>query len=162
MPHSPRHRPAQSLRPPALGDLASSIVWFDALVTNVDRTARNTNLLVWHRRLWLIDHGASLYFHHDWDGGLERARSRFAPIREHVLLRFATSIEAADARLAPLVTETLIDEVLGLVPDEWLGAEAGFASPASHRAAYREYFLARLSSPREWVEEAASARALFV
>lgn len=142
--------------------LASSIVWFDAFVTNVDRTARNTNLLVWHRDLWMIDHGASLYFHHDWESGPGRSRGRFPAIREHVLLRWATEIAAADAELSVRLTPAIIDEVLQLIPDAWLGDEPRFADAGEHRAAYREYFLQRLENPREWVEEATGARALLV
>ena len=88
------------------GELASCIVWFDAFVTNVDRTARNTNMLMWHRKLWLIDHGASLYFHHSRDGFLERATQPFALIKDHVLLPFADRIAEVDATLASRLTRT--------------------------------------------------------
>ena len=142
--------------------LASAIVWFDALVTNVDRTARNTNMLMWHRRLWLIDHGAALYFHHNWAGYLARSRSPFPNVREHVLLPSASALEEADARLAPLVTGELVGELLGLVPEEWLAAEPRFASPGEHRAAYAEYFHSRARAPRDFVREARDARALSV
>ncbi|HEX8254811.1 MAG TPA: HipA family kinase [Thermoanaerobaculia bacterium] len=136
--------------------LAAKIVWFDALVTNVDRTPRNTNLLVWHGNLWLIDHGASLYFHHAWsDDFLERARTPFAAIKDHVLLPWASDILEVDAELAPLVTAEAIDAIVALIPEEWLG-------DATHRAGYREWLLRRLQSPREWVEEAARARTLLV
>ena len=142
--------------------LASSIVWFDAYVTNVDRTARNTNMLMWHRRLWLIDHGAALYFHHAWDNHLERSRSPFKQIREHVLLPFASELEEADARLSALVTHGLIKELLALVPDEWLNSEARFADAGTHRDAYAEYLLSRLQTPRDFLKEAADARAVSV
>src|SRR4051794_21731788 len=101
-------------------DLASAVVWFDAYVTNVDRTPRNTNLLMWHRRLWLIDHGAALYFHHDWQNYVERSRSPFPLIKEHVLLPFASALGEADARLSAHLSPDLIREVLSLIPDEWL------------------------------------------
>ncbi|HYC88172.1 MAG TPA: HipA family kinase [Thermoanaerobaculia bacterium] len=139
--------------------LASSIVWFDALVTNVDRTAKNTNLLVWHKELWMIDHGASLIFHHSWDQHLERARNPYKQAREHVLLPWATELAAADSALAPRLTREAIDGVLALIPDEWLGDEPRFASMAEHRAAYRDVLLRRLDAPREWVEDAARAQA---
>jgi hypothetical protein len=142
--------------------LASAIVWFDAYVTNVDRTARNTNMLMWHRRLWLIDHGAALYFHHSWDNYLERSRSPFKQISEHVLLPWASELEEADARLSALVTPDLIEGLLALIPDEWLTSEARFDGPAGHRAAYAEYVLARLQTPRGFVKEAADARAVSV
>ena len=142
--------------------LASDIVWFDAYVTNLDRTPRNTNLLVWHGRLWLIDHGAALYFHHDWRDVLSRAASPFAPIKDHVLLPYASGIAAADARLAALLTPALIDATVALIPDAWLGDEPSFASHADHRAAYRAYLTQRLAAPRAFVEEARRARTVHV
>ncbi|MFL6256657.1 MAG: HipA family kinase [Pyrinomonadaceae bacterium] len=142
--------------------LASAIVWFDAYVTNVDRTARNTNMLMWHRRLWLIDHGAALYFHHSWDNYLERSRGAFKQIKEHVLLPSASQLEETDARLSALVTPALIKELLAFVPDEWLTSEPRFADADAHRAAYAAYLLTRLEAPRDFVKEAADARALSV
>lgn len=137
--------------------LASAVVWFDAFVSNVDRTARNTNLLMWHRRLWLIDHGAALYFHHDWRTGLERAGSAFPMIKDHVLLKQASELPAADARLAPLFTPAEVERVLALVPDAWLLADGSFATAQAHRAAYCDYFQRRLAAPRAFAEEAARA-----
>ena len=134
--------------------LASTIVWFDALVTNVDRTAKNTNLLLWHRNLWLIDHGATLIFHHNWDGFLENARKPFAHIKDHVLLRWATELATVDARLAAQLTPDVIAQIVELIPEEWIEGD--------ERAAYREYFVRRLESPREWMEEAARARTIRV
>ena len=142
--------------------LASSIVWFDAYVTNVDRTARNTNMLMWHRRLWLIDHGAALYFHHSWDNHLARSRVAFKQVREHVLLPYASEVAGADARLSALVTPELIKGLLSLVPDDWLTPETRFADADAHRAAYAEYLLTRLQAPRDFVKEAADARAVSV
>jgi hypothetical protein len=140
---------------PVIGQspLASAIVWFDALVTNVDRTAKNTNLLVWHRKLWMIDHGATLIFHHQWESYRERSRTPFAAIREHVLLPWAGDIRAADAELAPRLTPEVIDGVLALIPEPWL--EEG-----PSRAVYREYLSERLQEPRDWMEEAVRARTL--
>jgi hypothetical protein len=129
--------------------LAAAIVWLDAFVENVDRTPRNVNLLVWHRRLWLIDHGAALYRHHS---GLdpEAARGPFPAVRDHVLLGAAGSIAEADAELAPRVTRELIEQVVARVPPEWLDP----ATPAD----YVDYLCARLEEPRAWVEEAEEAR----
>ena len=138
-------------------ELAAAIVWFDAFVTNVDRTARNTNLLLWGGQVWLIDHGAALYFHHQWPGWEERAQSPFPQIREHVLLPLADDLAAADARLRPLVTDEAIRQAVSDLPDEWLGDEALFASVAEHREAYVTYLLARLHGPRRWLEEAIDA-----
>jgi hypothetical protein len=145
---------AQSVDPA----LASAIVWFDGYITNVDRTPRNTNMLWWHRKLWLIDHGAALYFHHAWTDYLARARSPFAAIRDHVLLPFASDLRAADARLAPLVTPELVDALVEAIPEFWLD-ELTFADPAEYRTAYRDYLLARITEPRAFVEEAIHARA---
>jgi len=143
--------------------LASAIVWFDALVTNVDRTAKNTNLLLWHRNLWMIDHGATLIFHHNWsDDVLKRARKPFTAIKHHVLLRWATEIATIDTELAAMLTPNVIDGVLAAIPDDWLADEPRFANADQHRAAYRDYLLHRLESPRHWVEDAADAQTLSV
>jgi len=139
--------------------LAARVVWFDAYVTNVDRTPRNTNLLVWHRRLWLIDHGAALYFHHSWEGYRERSRGRFPQVREHVLLPFAEGLREADEEMSARVTPVLLGEILGLVPGEWLTHDSPFADPEEGRAAYAEYLTGRLAAPRGFAEEAADARA---
>jgi hypothetical protein len=140
-------------------DLAADIVWFDALITNVDRTPRNTNMLLQHDRLFLIDHGASLYFHHlpqEWG---RNARSRFPHIRDHVLLPFAGDIAVAGTRLAPLLTEEALRAVVATIPDEWLSGEERFADVAAHREAYVQYFLTRLAAPRPFEEEASDAAA---
>jgi hypothetical protein len=143
-------------------ELASAVVWLDAYTTNIDRTPRNTNLLVWHRKLWLIDHGASLYFHHDWANYLERSRNPFRQIKEHVLLPFAGALPETDASLSARVTEALVRDVLSLIPDEWLTGEPRFATADEHRAAYTEYLLTRLALPRDFAQEAANARTLSV
>jgi hypothetical protein len=139
-------------------DLASRIVWFDALVTNVDRTPRNPNLLTWHGRLWLIDHGASLYFHHTWSGWEAASRRPFAAARDHVLLPFAGTIPEADGALAPRLTSEVLREVVDLVPAEWLSDERGFAHAAAVRTAYVEFLRSRLEEPRGWVENLEEAR----
>jgi hypothetical protein len=145
--------------PPPAGEEASAIVWFDALVTNVDRTPKNPNLLTWHRQLWLIDHGASLYFHHGWDGWLERAATPFAPIKDHVLLPWAAGLPEAAARLAPRLTREVVEAVVGAIPEGWLGGpDVPFASVAEHRAAYVTWLLARLSASTRFTEEAVRAR----
>ena len=136
-------------------ELAAAIVWFDALITNVDRTARNPNLLRWHRALYLIDHGAALFFHHQWAGHLERARAPFPAIAQHVLLPFAGDLEAADAQLAPLVTEPLLVALVADVPDAWL---AGGETAEATRRGYVDHLLARLAAPRAFVEEAVRAQ----
>lgn len=147
---------------PIDADLASAIVWFDAYVTNIDRTPRNTNMLIWARRLWLIDHGASLYFHHTWADYLERARAPFKPIGEHALLPLATRLPAADERLRPLLTRQTLAAIVALIPDAWLGDVPQFASVEEHRAAYVEYLLTRRAASSVFVEEAEHARAQLV
>jgi hypothetical protein len=142
--------------------LASKIVWFDALVTNVDRTPRNTNLLVWHRNIWLIDHGASLYFHHSWQNPAESSRGRFPAVREHVLLPWAARIAEVDAELTAMLAVERIRSVIELIPDSWLGDVPEFPSIAAHRTAYVDWFTQRLAGPRDWVEEAVRARAVLV
>ncbi len=127
-------------------------------MTNVDRTARNPNLLMWHKRLWLIDHGAALFFHHSWNDFLARSRSRFPQIREHVLLPFASDLPGPTSTLSARLTPELIYRIVALVPDEWLDEGAGFATPAAHRTAYADFLLARLEGPRLFVEEALHAR----
>ncbi len=143
--------------------LASATVWFDAYTTNVDRTLRNTNILVWHGKLWLIDHGAALYFHHSWDAGyIERSRRPFKQISEHVLLPFADSLSEADAELSSRLSPETVHQIIEMIPAEWLGQEPLFASIEQHRAAYVEYLLGRLETPRAFAEEARNARSLYI
>jgi hypothetical protein len=137
-------------------DLASRIVWFDAYISNVDRTVRNTNMLMWHRRLHLIDHGAALYFHHDWRDHLERASRPFAQIKDHVLLRFASRVAEVDAAMAARLDGATIEAIVALIPDAWLDDESGFASHAEHRDAYVQYLTRRLQPPRAFSRQAAS------
>jgi len=132
-------------------DLASRILWFDALVTNVDRTPRNPNLLTWHNRLWLIDHGASLYFHHTWKGWEAASKRPFVAARDHVLLPFAGAIAETDAALASGLPQEVLNEIVDLVPEEWLRDEPGFVDTATLRAAYVEFLSRRLEEPRGWV-----------
>jgi hypothetical protein len=143
-------------------DLASSVVWFDAYVTNVDRTARNTNMLMWHRRLWLIDHGAALYFHHTWNNYRERSRDSFAMIKDHVLLRFASSLREIDSRMSGRVSHDIIDSVVKLIPDVWLAGDSSLGGPDLQRDAYTEYLQRRLELPHAFLEEAIRARSLYV
>jgi hypothetical protein len=148
--------PAAGFAPPP--DICAAVVWFDSFVTNVDRDARNTNMLVWHRRLWLIDHGSALYIHHAWRGAAAHARKPLAQIKNHVLLPLAGSILDADDRLAPLLTKDLFQRIIESVPDAWLAAEDGLPTPAAHRAAYLDYLTRRLAAHRELAEEAERVR----
>jgi hypothetical protein len=139
-------------------ELASRIVWFDAYVTNLDRTPRNANMLMWHRRLWLIDHGAALYFHHAWKDMDQRSKDPFALIKEHILLPFADTLEAADEAMTDALTEAVIKDVVDLVPDDWMKDNSQFTTTAENRKAYVEYLTRRLEAPRNFVEEAIRAR----
>jgi len=137
-------------------DLAARLLWFDALVLNVDRSWRNPNLLLWHRETWLIDHGAALYFHHRWGPDRRPAAEYRYDAGEHVMLPVAGSVVDADRALRPLVTAEVLTEVLALVPDEWLGD-----APDEVRAAYRAFFEVRLAQADTWVpalEETRAAR----
>ena len=133
--------------------LASQIVWLDAFTTNVDRTPRNPNMLVWHERTWLIDHGAALYQHHGDRDLAPRAREPFALIADHVLLPLASELSASDQRMAAMLDADAIAAAVAAVPADWLG-EAATAT----RASYRDYLNARIASPRGFVVEAEAAR----
>ena len=140
-------------------DLASTAVWFDAFVTNVDRTARNPNLLCWHKSLYFIDHGAALYFHHDWRDLTTKASSRFPAIRNHILLPWATRIEMLDDDLRARLGGPVFTKILEDVPDAWLLPEPGASTPAEKRAAYVHYLGVRLNAASSFIEEAVGARA---
>jgi hypothetical protein len=126
--------------------LAADVVWFDALVTNTDRSPRNPNVLTWHRRLWLIDHGASLFIHHTWVDPDAHARRPLSTIGDHVMLPFAGPLQGAHDRLGPLVTEPLLRELVALPPDEWLASTAAVGGPDEQREAYVRYLMTRLGS----------------
>jgi hypothetical protein len=143
-------------------ELASSVVWFDAYATNVDRTPRNANMLMWHKRLWLIDHGASLYFHHTWSNYLERSRHAFAHIKDHILLSSAGLLRELDETLAARLTPEVIGGIVNLIPDGWLDADSTFESAGAFRQAYLDYLLRRLEPPRLFVQEAARVRSSLV
>jgi hypothetical protein len=139
-------------------ELASAIVWFDAFVCNVDRTVRNVNMLIWHRRLWLIDHGASLYFHHAWNSADQHATTPFALIKDHVLLKFASALAQVDAQMASLFTADKFASIVRLIPDSWLVEDPGFAGIDGQREAYLNYFILRMQSSDVFVQEAIRAR----
>jgi hypothetical protein len=142
-------------------EVAARVVWFDAYLCNVDRTARNPNMLMWHRKLWLIDHGAALYFHHDpaWVQNAARARDPFPLIKDHVLLRTARRIDAVDADMAAAITPDVVGQVVSLIPQDWLVDAGGSDSAAPPlRAAYQRLLLDRAAAPRAFVEEAVRVR----
>ena len=142
--------------------LASQIVWLDSFIMNVDRTARNTNMLMWHKELWLIDHGASLYFHHSWDNWAQQSQSPFSSIKNHVLLPQATELEAVDAEFRQKLTPKRIQEIVALVPDEWLSDESTTQSAEERRQVYIQFLEARLAASEIFVKEAQNARKTLV
>ncbi len=141
-------------------ELASKIVWFDAFTANVDRTPRNANILIWHKELWLIDHGASIYFHHNWNKFLENAQNPFKQIKDHILLPFADDIEKTDAEFSAKLTPEILKEIIDLIPDIWFENDSKTAEPKELRAAYLEFFTTRLNAPRNFVKEIENARTL--
>lgn len=157
LPGSLTYDPASDAPPSP--ELAADIVWFDSLVTNIDRMPQNPNLLLWHGKLWLIDHGAALYVHSNWKDPDGTAAQAFAPITHHVLLPVAGSIETADARLASKVTRELLEEILAATPDDWLEDDV-LGRPADEvRRAYVDWLLARLEARATWVAAAEAGRA---
>jgi hypothetical protein len=138
--------------------LASSIVWFDALVCNVDRTVRNVNMLMWHRRLWLIDHGAALYFHHAWNRDDRHALDPFALIKEHVLLKYASALADVHAQMAARLTPGRLASIVQSIPESWIPDDPGFSGMSEQREAYLNYFMVRLQSSSVFVQEAIRAR----
>ncbi|HEY8894602.1 MAG TPA: HipA family kinase [Niastella sp.] len=134
--------------------LASQIVWLDGLLMNVDRTARNTNMLVWHKELWLIDHGASLYFHHNWQSWKEQAVKPFVQLKDHVLLPQATKLNEVDAEFKTILTEEKVRAIVALLPDEWLSTDEQEATIAERRQVYADFLITRIASSHIFVKEA--------
>ena len=137
--------------------MASEIVWLDCLVTNVDRTARNTNMLIWHKELWLIDHGAALYFHHSGQNWEEQAKRPFAQIKEHVLLPKATELETVDADFRKILTPERIQAIVNLLPEDWL-APSAFDDAEENRQMYANFLNTRIAHSEIFVKEANHAR----
>lgn len=142
-------------------ELAAAIVWFDAYLTNVDRTVRNTNMLLWHRKIWLIDNGAALFAQYSGPDFPKRSQNRFPQIREHVLLPYVGDLRAADERLSARLSPELLTAIVDLIPESWLG-DAAYPNVAAERAAYASYLTERLTGPRAFVEEAIDARSHIV
>lgn len=138
--------------------LASKIVWLDALLTNVDRTPKNTNMLLWNRELWLIDHGASLYFHHAWQDWEQHAQRPFPQIKDHVLLPRASELEQVDEMFRSLLTEEKIRSVVALLPDVWLDWDPSFSNPDQYRDIYIRFLTSRVSASDIFVKAAQDAR----
>ena len=141
---------------------ASRLVWLDAFLANIDRTARNTNMLLWNRELWLIDQGASLYFHHSWSDWEKAALSPFPYVKDHALIRHATRMEEADAEMRARITPEVIDAVVDAVPDDWLAASGTPVSVAEQRDVYRNFLKTRLSNSQIFVSNASRTRKTLV
>lgn len=139
-------------------ETASKIVWLDAFLTNIDRTFRNTNMLIWNRELWLIDFGASLYFHHSWDGWEEKAKTPFLMIKDHVLLDKATELRKIDLEFKSKITPEILSSIINLIPDDWLHWRDTELSPEEIRTVYFEFLKIRLENSEIFVKAAEDAR----
>ena len=142
--------------------LGSQIVWLDCLLLNVDRTSRNTNMLWWNKELWLIDHGAGLYFHHSWQKWEEKAQTPFAQIKDHVLLPYATQLAEVDKEFRQILTSERIRAIVSLIPEQWLLVDSPFQSAEEHRQAYVRFLETRLAHSETFVKETRDARAALV
>ncbi|TAE29190.1 MAG: aminotransferase class I and II [Cytophagales bacterium] len=142
--------------------LASQIVWLDCLMTNVDRTARNTNMLIWHKELWLIDHGASLYFHHTGQPWQDHATRPFVQVKDHVLLARASELQTVDADFKAILTPDWIEAIVALIPDDWLTDASEEVSPAERRQMYVQFLTTRLAHSAVFVNAADHARQTLV
>lgn len=142
-------------------ELASRVLWLDCFLMNVDRTSRNTNMLWWKKELWLIDHGASLYFHHSWQS-TNNAYKPFPAVKDHVFLLIASELEAADEFCRPLLTVARLREIVSLIPEEWLRDDANFENTDAHRQAYIDFLEARTAQSQLFINEAVNARAALV
>ncbi len=138
--------------------LASQIVWLDAFITNVDRTFRNTNMLIWYKELWLIDHGAALYFHHSFSDPETHARSPFALIKDHVLLPQASLLKEVNIEYRALLNEEKIRSITALIPAEWMQWEGIELSPEEVREVYTQFLLTRLNNSDIFINQAQHAR----
>jgi hypothetical protein len=141
---------------------ASKIVWLDCLLTNVDRTPRNTNMLIWNKELWLIDHGAALYFHHSWDNWTEHATRPFIQVKDHVLLPQASRLEEVDAASRNVLTSERINAIVALIPDEWLTGWTSGQSPDEIRSVYTRFLITRIAASAIFTNEAQHARTALI
>ncbi|QOY89597.1 HipA family kinase [Paludibaculum fermentans] len=160
LPGSTMFDPAARDKAPA--DQASMAVWFDSFVTNIDRTASNPNLLLWHKALYFIDHGAALYFHHNWQSLDQMAQSAFPAVKKHLLLRWASAIRQAETEAKLKLNESVFAAILDQVPDAWLVPNAGDGDAATRRAGYLRFLTERLTASASFTEEALRARSELV
>lgn len=142
--------------------LASKIVWFDAYTTNIDRTVKNTNMLIWHKELWLIDHGATFYFHHSWDNWEKAAVSPFTYIKDHVLLPQASQVEEINAEMMALLADEKLQEITNLIPEAWLIWEGSKMAPEAIRDVYFQFLVQRRNHSNNFVKQIQDARETLV
>ena len=142
--------------------LASKIVWLDTFITNVDRTFKNTNMLIWHKELWLIDHGACLYFHHSWDNWEQHAKSPFSLIKDHVLLPQASLIAEVDLEFKKVLTDKKLRDIVTLIPEEWLMWDDAVLKPEAIQDIYFQFLITRLNHSEIFINEAQNARAALI
>ncbi|HET8753297.1 MAG TPA: HipA family kinase, partial [Salinimicrobium sp.] len=138
--------------------LASQVLWLDAFITNVDRTCKNTNMLIWYKDLWLIDHGAAFYFHHSWSNFDQQAKSPFKFVKDHVLLPQASLLEEVDEEFKNILSEEKLREIVDLIPDEWLEWKETNESPEEIKEVYLQFLLTRLAHSQIFIKEAQDAR----
>jgi hypothetical protein len=139
-------------------ETASTIVWLDCLITNVDRTARNTNMLIWNKELWLIDHGAALYFHHSWDNWEEQSKKPFIQVKDHVLLPYASELQKIDMELKEKVSMRHIENIVELIPMSWLESMSANGTPEEIKEVYKRFLVYRLNNSGIFLNEALYAR----
>lgn len=142
--------------------LASKIVWMDAFLTNVDRTVKNTNMLMWHKELWLIDHGSTLYFHHTWTNWEKQAVNPFPLIKDHVLLEFASQLHEADEECRNILNDEVLSEVVNLIPDEWAHWNENRETPEIIREIYFKFLSKRRTQSEIFLNEALNARKILL
>ena len=142
--------------------LASKIVWLDAYITNVDRTFKNTNLLIWKKELWLIDHGAAFYFHHSWDNWKENALTPFSLIKDHVLLPKATRLEEVNAEFTSKLNDTVLREIVNQIPEDWLLWEDQAITPTEIKEVYFQFLSIRLANASVFLKQAQDVRTTLI
>jgi HipA-like protein len=139
-------------------ELASKIVWLDSFICNVDRTVRNTNMLIWNKELWLIDHGASLYFHHSWQTFLQQAERPFEQVKDHVLLKYASKLKETDALFHSILSDEKIDSIVSLIPGEWLQEKDSEQTAEEKKQVYAQFLKRRFAASEIFIQQAMYAR----
>lgn len=137
---------------------ASKIIWLDAFTTNIDRTVKNTNMLIWHKELWLIDHGATFYFHHAWNNWEKAATSPFSYIKDHVLLAQASMVEEVNPQMVAILTDQKLKEITNLIPVNWLEWEGNELTPEATREIYYRFLMRRRDHSTNFVKQIQDAR----